>query len=63
MANVGSELPEDLILLHEHSDHHSIQCRVPMTLAQLNKKVTQFCQEHGEEMTKEEFVERYPFTV
>jgi hypothetical protein len=59
----GRELPEDLILLHEHSDHYSIQCRVPMKLSQLNKKVTEFCQENGEEMTKQEFVDRYPFTV
>ncbi|KAF8316765.1 hypothetical protein DL93DRAFT_2134684 [Clavulina sp. PMI_390] len=57
------ELPDDLILLHEHTDHHSIQCRVPMTLKELNKKVTEFCIANGEEMTKEDFVKRYPFTV
>lgn len=34
-----------------------------MKLSQLNKKVTEFCQENGEEMTKQEFVDRYPFTV
>ncbi|KAF9017857.1 hypothetical protein BDZ89DRAFT_1074494 [Hymenopellis radicata] len=59
----GKKLPDDLVLLHEHSDLHSIQCNTPMTLAQLNKKVTEFCQQNSEEMTQAEFVERYPFTV
>ncbi|KAK7460966.1 hypothetical protein VKT23_008894 [Stygiomarasmius scandens] len=59
----GRKLPDDLILLHEHSDHHSIQCRVPMKLSQLNKKITEFCQQNSEKMTKQEFIERYPFTV
>lgn len=57
----GVKLPSDLVLLHEHSDHHSMQCTVPMTLATLNEKLTAFCLEHGEQLTKMEFVERYPF--
>ncbi|KAJ7774865.1 hypothetical protein B0H16DRAFT_1508684 [Mycena metata] len=57
----GLKLPPDLILLHEHTDHHSMQCAVPMTLATLNAKLTAFCLEHGEQLTKMEFVERYPF--
>ncbi|OBZ70677.1 hypothetical protein A0H81_09464 [Grifola frondosa] len=57
----GIPLPPDLVLLHEHSDNHSIQCKVPMTLSELNSKVTKFVQENGEKMTKMEFVERYPF--
>ncbi|KAI8817765.1 uncharacterized protein EV422DRAFT_539870 [Fimicolochytrium jonesii] len=28
----GTDLPPDLVLLHEHTDHHSIQCMRPMTL-------------------------------
>ncbi|KAK0463147.1 uncharacterized protein EV420DRAFT_1158643 [Desarmillaria tabescens] len=57
----GTKLPSDLVCLHEHTDHHSIQCAVPMTLRELNAKVTEFCHKYGEAMTKEEFVERYPF--
>ncbi|KAF7363474.1 hypothetical protein MSAN_01003200 [Mycena sanguinolenta] len=57
----GIKLPPDLVLLHEHTDHHSMQCTVPMTLATLNEKLSAFCWEHGEELTKMEFVERYPF--
>ena len=57
----GTPLPPDLVLLHEHTDHHSIQCTRPMKLAELNDMLTKFCKTHGEKMTKQEFVERYPF--
>lgn len=57
----GTPLPEDLVLLHEHTDHHSLQCKRPMKLEELNKIITDFCQQKGEKMTKKEFVERYPF--
>ncbi|KAJ7273746.1 hypothetical protein B0H12DRAFT_1007738 [Mycena haematopus] len=57
----GVKLPPDLVLLHEHTEQHSMQCTVPMTLATLNEKLSAFCREHGEGMTKMEFVERYPF--
>lgn len=32
---LGTALPDDLVLLHEHSDHYSLQCDVPMTLESL----------------------------
>ncbi|PBK93972.1 hypothetical protein ARMGADRAFT_928376, partial [Armillaria gallica] len=57
----GTRLPPDLVCLHEHTEHHSIQCAVPMTLHQLNTKITEFFHKYGEEMTKSEFEERYPF--
>ncbi|KAK0443942.1 uncharacterized protein EV420DRAFT_1277800, partial [Desarmillaria tabescens] len=57
----GTKLPPDLVCLHEHTEHHSIQCTVPMTLHELNTKITRFFQKYGEEMTKAEFEERYPF--
>ncbi|KAJ6625987.1 hypothetical protein B0H10DRAFT_1782217 [Mycena sp. CBHHK59/15] len=57
----GLQLPDDLVCLHEHTDHHSIQCAVPMTLRTLNQKLTDLCVKHGESMTKQEFVHRYPF--
>ncbi|KAI9012994.1 hypothetical protein BC832DRAFT_548542 [Gaertneriomyces semiglobifer] len=59
----GTELPPELVLLHEHTDHHSIQCTKPMKLAELNKTITEFVQKHGEKMTKDQFCDRYPFTV
>lgn len=31
--NTGIKIPSDLVLLHEHSNHYSLQCNVPMTLA------------------------------
>ncbi|KAK0236600.1 hypothetical protein EDD85DRAFT_834026 [Armillaria nabsnona] len=57
----GTKLPSDLVCLHEHTDHHSIQCAVPMALRELNTKITEFCHKYGEAITKEEFEERYPF--
>ncbi|KAI9319559.1 hypothetical protein DFJ73DRAFT_635296 [Zopfochytrium polystomum] len=59
----GLELPPELVILHEHTDHHSIQCTRPMTLEELNERVTELCKVHGERMSKNEFCERYPFTV
>jgi len=57
----GTPLPPELVLLHEHSDHHSLQCTSPMKLDELNKLLTKFHKTHGEKMTKAEFVERFPF--
>lgn len=50
-----------LVLYHEHSDHYSLQCAIPMTLNDLNKNLTKFFNTNGEVMTKEEWCERYPF--
>ena len=60
MLKEGTKLPEDLVLLHEHSDHYSLQCTKPMKLSDLNKKLTQFCSEKGEKMSQAEFCERFP---
>jgi len=57
----GTPLPPELTLLHEHSDHHSIQVTKPMKLADFNNLLTKFCKTKGEKLTKKEFVERYPF--
>lgn len=61
MLQEGTALPQDLTLLHEHSDHHSLQCTRPMKLEELNKLVTDFCVKHGEKLTKQQFVDRFPF--
>ena len=57
----GTPLPPELVLLHEHTDHHSIQCTQPMKLSELNERITNFCKANGVKMNKAEFVERYPF--
>ena len=57
----GTKLPPELTLLHEHTDHHSIQCTKPMKLKDLNALLTDFCKTKGVRMTKQEFVEKYPF--
>lgn len=51
----------NLTCLWEHSDHHSVQTTVPIKLDALNKKLTQMCLQKGERMTKDEFLEKFPF--
>ncbi|TFK69521.1 hypothetical protein BDN72DRAFT_796412 [Pluteus cervinus] len=55
----GVHLPEDLILLHEHTDHHALQCTRPMTLDELNRKLTDLFTNHAERMCPEDFFVRY----
>jgi hypothetical protein len=50
----GLKLPDNLILLHEHTDHFSMQVRVPMTLADFNSTLTAFLQSLPSQ-TKEQF--------
>ncbi|KAK0491608.1 hypothetical protein IW261DRAFT_1389466 [Armillaria novae-zelandiae] len=58
----GTKLLPVLFCLHEHTKHQSIQLyTVPMTLHQLNTKITKHFQKYSEEMTKSEFEEHYPF--
>ncbi|KAI0747942.1 hypothetical protein C8Q80DRAFT_1102514 [Daedaleopsis nitida] len=59
----GTPLPESLTILHEHSDHYSLQCTKPMTLDALNVELTKFINEHGRQLDKEKFDEEYPFTI
>ena len=40
----GTPIPDNLALLHEHSDHFSLQPAVPMTLVELNRALTAFLQ-------------------
>ncbi|KAH9454147.1 hypothetical protein Pst134EB_014243 [Puccinia striiformis f. sp. tritici] len=59
----GTFLPKKLTLLHEHSDHFSLQCTEPMSLAELNKEITQFFTNSARAITKEEFGEEYPYEI
>ena len=55
----GLSLPTDLVLLHEHTDHHALQCAVPMTLEDLNRKLTDLFAKHGEKLSRDEYFSRY----
>ncbi|KAI5801499.1 hypothetical protein DFH27DRAFT_556976 [Peziza echinospora] len=57
----GVELPKELVVLHEHSDHYSMQTTEPVELSVLNERISQFLEAHGEKMSVDEFCERYPF--
>ncbi|TPX21691.1 hypothetical protein DIZ76_015653 [Coccidioides immitis] len=56
----GTELPDDLILVHEFGDHYSLQASREMTVEELNAKITDFLNSKGECLTKEERQQRYP---
>ncbi|KAJ6260500.1 hypothetical protein Dda_4726 [Drechslerella dactyloides] len=57
----GTPLPDELVVLHEHTEHYSVQCSRPMPLPDLNRRVTEFFKEKGEMMGVFEFEERYPY--
>ncbi|KAM0756189.1 hypothetical protein T439DRAFT_320885 [Meredithblackwellia eburnea MCA 4105] len=59
----GLQLPSNLIILHEHTDHHSLQLTEPMTLSEFNKTLTSFFQSNCEAMTQKEWTTLYPFRV
>ncbi|PLW07854.1 hypothetical protein PCANC_24720 [Puccinia coronata f. sp. avenae] len=59
----GTPVPKTLTLLHEHSDHFSLQCAEPMTLPELNKEITDFLVKSARAITKEEFGEQYPYEI
>ena len=53
---VGTTLPDGLVVLHEHSDHYSMQTTEPITLSDLNAKLTALLAECPS-ATKEQFLE------
>ncbi|KAH8829543.1 hypothetical protein DL96DRAFT_1668929 [Flagelloscypha sp. PMI_526] len=59
----GTPLPSTLTILHEHSDHYSLQCTQPMTLDDLNAELTGFITENARTLDKEQFDEEYPFSI
>ncbi|KAH9819415.1 hypothetical protein DFH28DRAFT_23889 [Melampsora americana] len=59
----GTALPKTLTLLHEHSDHFSLQCNQPMTLPELNEEITQFLEKNARTISKEEYDVEYPFEI
>jgi hypothetical protein len=53
----GLELPENLCIFHEHSDHYSLQTTVPMSLEEFNQSLTQFLGTLPRQ-SKEQFLEQ-----
>ena len=53
---VGLKLPEGLVVLHEHSDHWSMQTTRPVPLPQLNAEMTKLLA-GTVSVTKEQFLE------
>ncbi|KAG9252688.1 uncharacterized protein F5Z01DRAFT_222722 [Emericellopsis atlantica] len=52
----GTQLPDDLILVHEHTDHYSLQPAVDMPLSELNEKITAFLRTHGTTYSRDEWL-------
>ncbi|KAG6916843.1 hypothetical protein DXG01_005142 [Tephrocybe rancida] len=59
----GTPIPPNLTILHEHSDHFSMQCTKPMTLDELNNELTEFITANAKTMDKEQFDLEYPFAL
>ncbi|MCJ1364640.1 hypothetical protein MMC16_003754 [Acarospora aff. strigata] len=56
----GTKLPGDLLLVHEHCDHYSLQAATEMTVEELNSKITTFLTNYGKTLTKDEWLQKYP---
>ena len=52
----GLALPDGFCVYHEHSDHYSLQTTVPISLPDLNKKMTEFLQSLSVQ-TRQQFLE------
>ncbi|KAI1078583.1 hypothetical protein F5B20DRAFT_547651 [Whalleya microplaca] len=56
----GTELPEDLLLVHERSDHYSLQPARSMTIDDLNGKISLFMAEHARVFNRDQWMKAYP---
>ena len=55
----NTPIPEELVLLHEHSDHYSMQTAIPCSPSELNKRLAEFLAPF-EKLTVPEFTKKYP---
>jgi hypothetical protein len=55
----GTKFPSELVLLHEHSDHYSLQTSVECHENTLNQRLTDFLA-NMEQLSKEKYFERHP---
>lgn len=56
----GTHLPPDMVILHEHTDHYSLQTTKSIKPSVFSKNVTEFLSKF-EVYPKEVYFERYPF--
>ncbi|KAL7917209.1 hypothetical protein ACQKWADRAFT_307338 [Trichoderma austrokoningii] len=56
----GTKLPDDLVLVHERSDHYSLQPATIMTIYNLDFKLTQFFAANAKIFSKEQWLKTYP---
>lgn len=56
---VGTTLPPSLTILHEHTDHYSLQTTKRIGLDELNAEMTRFFAEQCEAYSKEEWLESF----
>ena len=54
----ASKVPQDMVLILEHTDHYSLQVSKPMSLDEFNNALTEYLSGLPS-MSKEEFVEFY----
>ena len=47
MIKKGTPIPEQLVLLHEFRDHHSLQTSVVCTEKEINERLTKFLKENA----------------
>ncbi|EFW17445.1 conserved hypothetical protein [Coccidioides posadasii str. Silveira] len=62
-ARAGTQVPDDLILVHEFKDHYSLQARKEMTVDDLNTKITGFLRMTAQCLTNEEWLWQYPMST
>ncbi|BGO88445.1 hypothetical protein NBRC10512v2_000060 [Rhodotorula toruloides] len=55
----GTALPPSLTILHEHTDHYSLQTTKRISLDNLNAEMTRFFVHQCEAYTKEQWVDQY----
>ncbi|KAI0530188.1 hypothetical protein GGR58DRAFT_524912 [Xylaria digitata] len=56
----GTQLPDDLVLVHERSDHYSLQPGAPMSVDDLYSKITDFMWKAARAYTREQWLEAFP---
>ncbi|EFR03620.1 hypothetical protein MGYG_06614 [Nannizzia gypsea CBS 118893] len=56
----GTQLPDDLILVHEFRDHYSLQARKEMTVEELDLSITQFLESQAVCFKRDEWLRKYP---
>ncbi|KAG6062686.1 hypothetical protein E4U30_003513 [Claviceps sp. LM220 group G6] len=56
----GTSLPDDLVLVHERTDHYSLQPAEQMTIDNLNTKITEFMRANAKVFTREQWLKAYP---